>query len=118
MAYALFRPDERNDLLLSVQFHTESPPVPAGNPFTKLRKAFGLGVSMIRGVMRGFTQRVDDIAGRGYVRVADAKTDYFDTLSLLFGDLPADLHEEIRWDSVHSLRKPHFASAATMTAIW
>ena len=114
MSDAFLRADERNDLFLGVELHAEPPHIPVGDAFPELRKALGLGVAVVWSVVRGRTERVYDVVGRRNVGIAYAEADDLDALRLLFGDLPADLHEKIRGDPIHSFGKPHLASMVNL----
>lgn len=87
MADALFRTDERKRLLHGLELHFEAPLVPVGNCLVQLRQAFGFGIAMVDRVFRCFVERVEDVAGGGQVRVADAEGDDIDALGALGGDL-------------------------------
>ena len=73
VADAFLRADERQHLGIRVQVNVEPLLVPVGDGAAHFRQAIGFGVAMIRRVLRGRQQPVNDRLWRRYVRVADAE---------------------------------------------
>ena len=92
---AFLRSDQRHDLLVP-QLDAEPFCVPAANRLPHLRQPVGLWITMVRRIVRGAFQCVQDRRRRWDIRIPDAETNDIRALRALLRDLAADLQEQVR----------------------
>ena len=111
MADALLRADERDDLLVA-EGDAEPALVPVRDSLAHRRQTVRLRIAMVRRVLGGPRQRVEDVRRRGDVRVSDAEADHVGALGALLRDLSADFEKQVRGKLVEPVGKLHGPSTA------
>ena len=112
---ALLASDERQDLCVGVKVHAEAAAHPLRACRAVARGARVAGIAVVGGVADGRRRGVDDVLGRGRVRVADAERDDVDALRLFGRPLAIDLGEQVRRKVGHALSGPHSSDILSRT---
>jgi len=93
---------EGDDLGLDVEGHAEPARVVPGDRLPEGRLPAVARILVRRRVARAGDQRVDDVAGRRHVGVADAETDDVDAGGAARRHLALDLSEQVRREVLHA----------------
>ncbi len=104
---AFLRPDERQHLFRRIELYPEAAFVPVGHGLAEFREPLRFRITVVRRLLCGRGQRVDDVRRRRQVGVADAERDDVDPLRLLLRHLLADLGEQIRRQFLDAVSESH-----------
>ena len=103
----LLRPDEGEHLRLGVELDAEPPPVERRDRLSEVAEAVVGGIPVGRGIRRRLPQCLDDVRGRGKVRVPYPERDDIGSCRSPLGDLPIELGEQVRRERLDPAGQPH-----------